>query len=71
MFFYAGGLRAWLCRLSDKLHLDAETDNGRTLGENISGAKVYSDEVIWPLDNVMSEEGGLVMLTGILLLMAP
>ena len=63
-FYYAGGLRALLCRLSDKLHLDAGTVNGRTLGENISGAKVYSDEVIRPLDNAMSEEGGLVMLKG-------
>ena len=63
-FYYAGGLRALLCRLSDKLHLDAGTVNGRTLGENISGAKVYNDEVIRPLDNAMSEEGGLVMLKG-------
>ncbi len=63
-FYYAGGLRALLYRLSDKLHLDAGTVNGRTLGENIFGAKVYSDEVIRPLDNAMSDEGGLVMLKG-------
>ncbi len=63
-FYYAGGLRALLNRLSDKLHLDAKTVNGHTLGENIAEAKVYNDEVIRPLENAMSEEGGLVMLTG-------
>ena len=45
-FYYAGGLRGLLTRLSAKLHLDAVTANGNTLGENLEGAKVYNDEVI-------------------------
>ena len=63
-FYYAGGLRALLNRLSDKLNLDANTVNGKTLGQNIEGAKVYNNEVIRTLDNTMSDEGGLVTLTG-------
>ena len=63
-FYYAGGLRGLLTRLSAKLHLDAVTANGNTLGENLEGAKVYNDEVIRSLDNTMSEEGGLVVLKG-------
>lgn len=63
-FYYAGGLRGLLTRLSAKLHLDAVTANGKTLGENLEGAKVYNDEVIRSLDNTMSEEGGLVVLKG-------
>ena len=38
-FYYAGGLRALLARLGDLLDLDAVTVNGRTLGENIDGAR--------------------------------
>ena len=63
-FYYAGGLRGLLHRLSDKLHLDCMTANGRTLGENLEGAGVYNDEVIRPRDNPMAEEGGLVVLRG-------
>jgi len=40
------------------------TVNGRSMGENIEGAKVYNDEVIRTLENGMSEEGGLVVLKG-------
>ncbi|MBO90190.1 MAG: dihydroxy-acid dehydratase [Rickettsiales bacterium] len=63
-FYYAGGLRGLLGRLSDKLHLDALTANVKTLGDNIKGAKVYNEEVIRTLDNSMSDEGGLVVLRG-------
>ena len=37
-FYYAGGLRGLLSRLTDLLDLTALTVNGRTLGENIEGA---------------------------------
>ena len=39
-FFYAGGLPALLSNLGDLLDTTAVTANGRTLGENIEGAKV-------------------------------
>ena len=47
-FYYAGGLRALLERIRDKLHTGALTVNGKTLGENIAGARVFNDDVILP-----------------------
>ncbi len=38
-FFYAGGLRGLLSRLTDLLDLSALTINAKTLGENIEGAR--------------------------------
>src|SRR5262245_10257482 len=40
-FFYAGGLRALMLALADKLDLGCMTVTGRTIGENIAGATVY------------------------------
>jgi len=62
--YYAGGLRALLVRLGDRIHGDAATVTGRTLGEEIAGAEVYDDEVIRPLDRPVSAEGGLAILRG-------
>jgi dihydroxyacid dehydratase/phosphogluconate dehydratase len=39
-FFYAGGLRALMMELKDRLDLSALTVTGNTLGENIAGAEV-------------------------------
>jgi dihydroxy-acid dehydratase len=63
-FFYAGGLRAAMGRIADLLHTDAMTVNGRTLGENISGAQVYEEDVILPREKPMSPEGGVAVLRG-------
>ncbi len=63
-FFYAGGLPALMNRISDKLHLDALTVTGRTLGENIAGAEVYNDDVIRTKDNALYQEGALAVLKG-------
>ncbi len=63
-FYYAGGLRALLARLGDRLHLNALTANGRTLGENIANSTVFNDEVIRPPDNPLTAEGGFVVLRG-------
>ena len=38
-FYYAGGLRALLARIPDLLHLGAVTANGKTLGQNLEGAR--------------------------------
>jgi dihydroxy-acid dehydratase len=45
-FFYAGGLRALLARLGDRLDLGCPTVTGRTLGENLEGAETFNPEVI-------------------------
>ncbi|MEX2502845.1 MAG: dihydroxy-acid dehydratase, partial [Trueperaceae bacterium] len=63
-FYYAGGLRALLAKLSGHLDLSAPTVNGCTLGENVAGAETYHDDVIRPLENALSDEGGLAVLRG-------
>lgn len=63
-FHDAGGVPALLSRLAAKLHLDATTVTGRSLGENIAGAEVLSDEVIRPLDRPLDSAGGTFVLRG-------
>jgi dihydroxy-acid dehydratase len=63
-FFYAGGMRALLAMLADKLDLTARTVAGGTLGEAIAGAKVYNADVIRPLAKPVSSELGTAVLTG-------
>ena len=50
-FFYAGGLPALMSRLEGHLTPDALTVTGRSLGENIAGAKVFDDDVIRSVDD--------------------
>jgi len=63
-FFYAGGLKALLATIGDKLALDARTVNGRTLGENIAGAEVFNHDVILPRDKALVASGSLAVLRG-------
>jgi dihydroxy-acid dehydratase len=63
-FYYAGGLRALLAQLKDLLHLDAKTVNGKTLGENLDGARIFNPDVIRERKNPLKEAGGLVVLHG-------
>jgi dihydroxy-acid dehydratase len=50
-FFFAGGLRALLAKLSSHLALGCVTVEGRTLGEAVIGAECYDDDAIRDLDN--------------------
>ncbi len=63
-FYYAGGLRALLNELRDLLTLECRTVNGRTLGQNLEGARIYNAEVIRKRNNALKESGGLVVLRG-------
>ncbi|MDA0348832.1 MAG: L-arabinonate dehydratase [Verrucomicrobia bacterium] len=63
-FFYAGGLTAMLEQIRPLLHTDCLTVNGKTLGENIFGAKVHNKEVIHSLDDPCAPSGSLVILRG-------
>jgi len=63
-FYYAGGLRGMLARLTDLLALEALTANGRTLGENLAGAKVHDDDVIRTRDHPLVPRDGLAVLRG-------
>jgi dihydroxy-acid dehydratase len=63
-FFYAGGLRALMVRLGERLDLSCLTVTGRTLGESIAGAEVHLPDVIRPLDDPIYREGATAVLTG-------
>jgi dihydroxy-acid dehydratase len=63
-FYYAGGLRALLNELRDLLSLTCNTVNGKTLGENLEGARIYNDEVIRSRQNPLKASGGLVVVKG-------
>ncbi len=63
-FFYAGGLRALMNQMKGMLDLSCMTVTGKTIGENIEGAKVYKPEVIHTLNNPVSTAGATAVLTG-------
>jgi len=63
-FYYAGGLPALMQRIAPHLALDQITVTGKTVGENIDGARVHNDDVIRPLDRPVYAEGSLAVLRG-------
>jgi dihydroxy-acid dehydratase len=63
-FYYAGGLRALMKQLEDRLDCNCLTVTGKTMGENLEGAEVYNHDVIRPLDNPVYQEGSLAVLKG-------
>ena len=63
-FHYAGGLPALLAQLKDLLNLDCLNCNGRTLGENLEGARIWNEDVIRTRGNPVKADGGLVVLKG-------
>ncbi len=63
-FYYAGGICALMERLRAHLHTDCLTVSGRSVGENIAGARVFNEDVIRPLDNPIYGEGSLAVLHG-------
>jgi len=63
-FYYAGGLSALLKALSPHLDLRCGTVSGKALGQNVSSAQVYNDDVIRTLENPLFSSGGLVILRG-------
>jgi dihydroxy-acid dehydratase len=64
-FYYAGGLRALLGRLSELL-VEARTVEGGSLRDLVGDAVVHNQEVIRPLDHPVSSEAGLAVLRGTL-----
>ncbi|MFC1467641.1 dihydroxy-acid dehydratase [Verrucomicrobiota bacterium] len=63
----AGGISAIMteiAKIDGALNLDCITVTGKTLGENIEGATIQNEEVIHPLENAYSKEGGLAILSG-------
>jgi dihydroxy-acid dehydratase len=63
-FFYAGGLRALMAEMKDLLHLDSLTVNGKSIGDNLEGARIVNPEVIRPRSNPLTPSGGTAVLYG-------
>jgi dihydroxyacid dehydratase/phosphogluconate dehydratase len=65
-FYYAGGLSAVMSAL-DKvglLHVNEVTVSGKSVGEIIREAPNYNEEVIRPIENPLTKEGGIAVLRG-------
>ncbi|MSO67361.1 MAG: dihydroxy-acid dehydratase [Pseudolabrys sp.] len=63
-FFYAGGLRALMQNLREKLDLNCLTVTGNTVAANIEGAKVHIPDVIHSLNDPVYAEGATAVLKG-------
>jgi len=63
-FFYAGGLPVVIRELSNYLHNEAITVNGKTIGENNVSSVSYNPEVIATIDKPIQENAGLAVLKG-------
>ena len=63
-FYYAGGLRALLKQLGERLNLDCQTVSGDTLGRSIENARITNEQVIRSLDDPVSASGGTAVLYG-------
>lgn len=63
-FFAAGGVPAAMKELLPLLHADAVTVTGRTVGQNVAGAKCFNANVVRPLGNPLHPEGGTAILYG-------
>ncbi|WP_297217312.1 dihydroxy-acid dehydratase [uncultured Desulfovibrio sp.] len=64
----AGGIPAVMAEL-DKLnliHKDCLTATGKTVGENLRGARILNPDVIHPVEKAYSCEGGIAILRGTL-----
>ena len=62
----AGGVRAVMAELTKKDLLDTSvmTCTGKTLAENLVGAKILDEELIRPIDRPYSATGGIAVLKG-------
>ena len=63
-FYYAGGLRALMAEIADLLQLECRTANGKSMGENLQGARVINREVIRERAAPLIENGGTAILYG-------
>jgi dihydroxy-acid dehydratase len=60
----AGGFPAVLGEMRELLHTDLPTVTGRSLGENIEGARSLDQRIIRSQDNPFAPQGGIAVLTG-------
>ncbi|MGH1352825.1 MAG: L-arabinonate dehydratase [Methyloligellaceae bacterium] len=65
-FFYAGGLPVVLKSLAEggRLHKDALTVSGNSIWEDIKDVKNWNEDVIRPVNNALTIQGGIAVLHG-------
>ena len=65
-YYRAGGVPAVMAQLdaAGLIDRDALTVNGRTVGENIAGARIEDEKVIRPIDRPLKAAAGLTVLSG-------
>ncbi|WP_193142970.1 L-arabinonate dehydratase [Meridianimarinicoccus sp. MJW13] len=65
-FFYAGGLPVVLKRLGEggQLHKDALTVSGDTIWDEVKDVINWNEDVILPLDQALTPQGGIAVLKG-------
>ena len=65
-FFYAGGLPVVLRRLGEGglLHKDALTVSGGPVWDDVRDARCWNDDVIRPMDDPLTPQGGIAVLRG-------
>ena len=65
-YYRAGGLPAVLNELiaAGRLHADALTINGKTVGQNVRQTKIADADVIRPYDKPLKQHGGFKVLSG-------
>ena len=65
-FFYAGGLPVVLKRLGEAglLHKDALTVSGETQWDQVKDARNWNEDVIRPVENPLTDQGGIAVLRG-------
>ena len=63
-FYYAGGIPVLLRELGERIHRDARTVNGKTIGENCADAECFGPEVIRKVDDPVTPSGGIAVLRG-------
>lgn len=65
-YFRAGGLPAVMHELlqANKLHADAATVNGRTIGENYADTRSEDPTIIRPFNDPLKQDAGFVVLKG-------
>jgi dihydroxy-acid dehydratase len=65
-YYRAGGLPAVMHELAraGRIHIDALTINGKTMGENVAGAGPQDSDVILPYGNPLKQTAGFKLLRG-------
>ena len=61
---YAGGMPALMAQLAERLHLDADTVSGQTIGEQIEGAEIFDEKVIATPAAPFKQHSGIWVLRG-------